>query len=120
MTNALSSPTFLQRHALVMVKLLHTSVWAFFAGCIVALPAAAWLRRLDWAVILTAFILIECAVMALNRGRCPLTDVAARCTAQNSPNADIYLPAWLAKHNKTLFGTLFVVNELLVLWQWLK
>jgi|ERR1035437_8140399 hypothetical protein len=101
-----------------MVKLLHTAVWAFLAGCIVALLATAWLRRFDWAAILTAIILIECAVLGLNRGRCPLTDVAARYTSQDSPNADIYLPA--AKHNKTLFGTLFVVNELVVLWRWLK
>jgi hypothetical protein len=53
-----------------------------------------------------------------------LTDVDRRGrtlhTAQDAPNADIYLPAWLAKHNKTLFGTLFVVNELVVLWRWLK
>jgi hypothetical protein len=120
MTNAVLNPTPQQRRALVMVKLLHTAVWAFLAGCIVALPAAAWLRRFDWAAILTAIILIECAVLGLNGGRCPLTGVAARYTAQDSPNADIYLPAWLAKHNKTLFGTLFAVNELIVLWRWLK
>ena len=120
MTNAVLNPTRQQRHTLVMVKLLHTAVWAFLAGCIVALPAAAWLRRFDWATILTAIILIECAVLGLNGGRCPLTDVDRRGrtlhTAQDAPNADIYLPAWLAKHNKTLFGTLFVVNELVVLW----
>ncbi len=98
MTDAVPNPTRQQRHALVMVKLLHTAVWAFLAGCIVALPAAAWLRRFDWAAILTAIILIECAVLSLNRGRCPLTDVAARYTDQDSPNADIYLLAWLAQN----------------------
>jgi hypothetical protein len=57
MTNAVLNPTRQQRHTLVMVKLLHTAVWAFLAGCIVALPAAAWLRRFDWAATLTAIIL---------------------------------------------------------------
>jgi hypothetical protein len=33
--------------------------------------------------------------------------------------SSIYLPQWLARHNKTLFGSLFVLNELIVLWQWL-
>ena len=28
--------------ALVLVKLVHTLAWAFFAGCIVALPVAAY------------------------------------------------------------------------------
>jgi hypothetical protein len=62
---------------LVAVKLLHTVIWAFFAACILALPLAAWLRRFDWALLLTALTLVECAVLAVNRGRCPLTDLAA-------------------------------------------
>jgi hypothetical protein len=28
------------------------------------------------------------------------------------------VPEWLAKHNKAIFGTLFVVNEAIVLWLW--
>jgi len=35
-------------------------------------------------------------------------------------NFDIYLPNWLASHNKTIFGTSFVVNELIVVRCWLK
>jgi hypothetical protein len=30
---------------------------------------------------------------------------------------DIYLPVWVAVHNKTIFGTLFVVGLLLVVWR---
>jgi hypothetical protein len=76
-------------------------------------------HRLDWAVILTGIILVECVVLALNRGRCPLTDVAARFTDGRADNFDIYLPSWLARHNKAIFGTIFVANELIVLWSWL-
>ena len=32
---------------------------------------------------------------------------------------DIYLPLWLARHNKTIFGTLFAVGELFVLERWI-
>jgi hypothetical protein len=110
-------PTHRSR-ALVLIKVAHTVIWAFFAACILALPVAGWLRRFDWALLLTVFILLECGVLAVNRGRCPLTDLAAKCTADRSPDSDIYLPHWLARHNKAVFGTLFVLNELLVLWQW--
>ncbi len=105
--------------ALVVIKVAHTAIWALFVACIVALPVAGWMRRFDWAVILTVLVLVECGVLAANRGRCPLTDLAARFTADRSPSFDIYLPQWLARHNKTLFGSLFVLNELIVLWQWL-
>jgi|GEM_PF-175093 len=105
---------------LVMIKLLHTAVWAVMAGFILALPRMCLLQRFDWVVILTLVILAECGVLALNQGRCPLTNLAARCTNERADNFDIFLPEWLARHNKTIFGTLFVVNELIVLWFWLR
>jgi hypothetical protein len=89
------------------------------ACCIVALPFAAFMRRFSWALILTTVVVGECGVLAVNRGRCPLTDWAARFTENRAANFDIYLPNWLARRNKAIFGTLFVVNELIVLWRWL-
>ncbi len=105
---------------LTVIKLLHTVIWAFLAASILALPLAGVLRRFRWAAILTVIVLLECAVLAANGGRCPLSDLAARYTDEGASNFDIYLPNWLASHNKTIFGTLFVVNELIVLWCWLS
>jgi len=102
------------------IKLLHTVIWAALTGSIVLLPVAGVLRRFGWAAILTVIVLVECAVLAANGGRCPLSDLAARYTDEGASNFDIYLPNWLASHNKTVFGTLFVVNELIALWCWLK
>ena len=107
-------------NALVGIKLLHTGVWAVLAGCIVALQITALFHRFDWAIILTAIIVAECGVLALNKGRCPLTGLAARFTEERTDNFDIYLPNWVARYNKAIFGTLLVVNELFVLWCWLK
>ena len=104
---------------LVGIKLLHTAIWLFFAGCIVAIPFAGARRQFRWAAVLTGLVLVECAVLAMNRGRCPLTDLAGRYTEERTDNFDIYLPLWLARHNKTIFGTLFAVGELFVLGQWL-
>ncbi len=101
------------------MKLAHTIVWAFFAACILALPVAGALRRFDWTLILTGLVLLECSALALNRGRCPLTNIAARFTEDRRDAFDIYLPEWLARWNKTIFGSLFVLSELFVLFKWL-
>src|SRR5579862_6527339 len=83
----------MDRHrALVAVKVIHTAFWGFFASCIMMLPLAAWWNRFDVAAILVAIVLLECGVLALNKGRCPLTDIAARYTSDRSPAFDIYLP----------------------------
>lgn len=108
------------RSRLVPIRLLHTAVWLFFCVCVFALPVAGTCRRFGWAVVLTAPILLECLVLLLNHSRCPLTDLAARYTPDRADNFDIYLPLWLARHNKAIFGTLFVIFEAFVLACWLQ
>ena len=105
-------------HALTLIKVAHTAIWAVMATAIVALPLVAVRGEFRVAAWLTALIVAECAVLALNRGRCPLTDLAARFTTDRAPNFDIYLPRWLAENNKTIFGALFVAGVLVWLWQW--
>jgi hypothetical protein len=104
---------------LIGIKLLHTAVWVFFAGCIVAIPFAAALHDFRWVAVLTGLVLFECSVLLCNRGRCPMTGWAAHYTRQHSDNFDIYQPVWLAHRNKTIFGVLFVLGELFALRCWL-
>ena len=106
------------RAALRAVKVVHTLVWALFAGCIIALPVTAWRGRLDAALVLTAIVSVEILVLAANDMRCPLTDVAARYSDDRSANFDIYLPLWLARYNKVIFGWLFVAGVLLLIARW--
>lgn len=103
---------------LTAIKLLHTLVWTLMAGCILALPFLAFTGQFRWVLIISVVILFECAVLAMNRGRCPLTDWAGRFTDDRADNFDIYLPNWLARYNKAIFGTLFVVNEAMFIWLW--
>ena len=105
---------------LTAIKLLHTVIWAFLAASVLALPVVGILRRFRWAAILTVIVLLECGVLALNGGRCPLTDVAARFTIDRNSNFDIYLPNWLAEHNKVVFGWFFVAGDLVVVGCWLR
>jgi hypothetical protein len=107
-------------HKLQQIKLLHTAIWAVMAASILALPWLGWFGKFRWAFGLTLLIVGECLVLAVNGGRCPLTDMAARYTDHQACNFDIYLPLWLACHNKIIFGFLFVVGELVVLWRWAR
>ncbi len=61
----------------------------------------------------------ECFALARNRGRCPLTNVAERFTEDRTPNFDIYLPVWLARYNRVVFGVMFVVGECYLLFRWM-
>jgi hypothetical protein len=101
------------------VKLLHTAVWAVFAGCIVAIPVLAWQSQFKFAAVLAGLVLVEVVVLWLNGWRCPLTDVAARYTQDRRANFDIYLPEWLARYNKQLFGPLYGVGLVVLAIRWM-
>jgi hypothetical protein len=105
---------------LVAIKVVHTVVWAVLAGIIVALPFLAWQGAFRWTAILSVLIVVEGVVLLANGWRCPMTDLAAKYTDDRSPSFDIYMPNWLARHNKTIFTALFLVNEAIVLAKWLR
>jgi hypothetical protein len=104
--------------SLRIVKIVHTLVWALFAGCIVALPIVAWRQDIRAAMILIAIVGFEVLVLLLNRFRCPLTGIAARYTQDRRDNFDIYLPLWVARYNKQIFGSLYVAGIVYTLVQW--
>lgn len=72
------------------------------------------------ALALIGIVVVEVLVLIWNRMSCPLTGVAARYTDERAENFDIYLPRWLAKHNKTIFGTLYVAGIGYTLIEWLR
>ena len=72
-----------------VVRVIHTVIWAWFAGCIVAIPVAAASHRLRVALILIGIVSVEVAILVANRMRCPLTDVAGRYTPERRDNFDV-------------------------------
>jgi hypothetical protein len=108
------------RRALTLVKVTHTVVWAFFAACILAIPVASWRGEHATAAWLAAIVLVEVAVLALNNMHCPLTAVAAKYTRNRRANFDIYLPEWLARNNKVVFGALYVIGVAFALARWAR
>jgi hypothetical protein len=100
------------------VKVVHTVAWAILAGSVLAVPIFAMRGSIQLAAVFSIVVLCEIGVLALNHMRCPLTDVAARFTSDRTDNFDIYLPLWLARYNKAIFGSLFLAGESVLVWAW--
>jgi hypothetical protein len=105
---------------LTAIKVLHTVIWALLATAIVAIPFLAVRGAFRWAAVFSVVIVVEGVVLLANGWKCPITDLAAKYTTDRSPSFDIYMPNWLARHNKTIFTSLFLVNEAILLVQWLR
>ena len=99
---------------------MHTLAWALFAGCIVAMPIESAFGNHRLAAWLGAAVWLEIEILIVNRMACPLTGVAARYTDDRRANFDIYLPEWLARYNKHIFGTLFAAGMVYSLFAWVR
>ncbi len=104
--------------ALLAIKIVHTLAWAFFAGCIVAIPVVSWFGHHTAVAWLIGIVFVEVAILLINGWRCPLTILAERFTHERHDNFDIYLPPWLARHNKRIFGALFCLGLVFAYAQW--
>ena len=60
-------------------------------------------------------IVVEGAILMAFKWSCPLTVVARRYSDSTDNNFDIYLPEWLAKHNKTIFTSIYLIAVVLVI-----
>ena len=109
----------LEPRALTTIKLAHTTIWAVIAGSIALLPFLGWAQMYGYVLLINGGVLLETLVLATNGWRCPLTDMAARHTDDRRANFDIYLPLWLARNNKWIFGSLFVLSDAMIVGRWL-
>jgi hypothetical protein len=101
-----------------MVKIIHTLIWLFFNAVIFYLLYAVIVNRMDrWAWICLWLILLECLTLVLFKMMCPLTLIARRYSESTRDNFDIFLPNWLAKYNKLIYGIIFAVAILLLIYR---
>lgn len=98
---------------LILVKLLHTAIWLFFNVVIFYLVYAVIVNRIDIRVwICLAFIVFEGLTLLLFKSICPVTLIARKYSDSDKDNFDIYLPNWLAKHNKLIYTSIVVIAVL--------
>jgi len=95
---------------LARIKTIHTIIWFFFNAVLGYLFYAVITNKIDilvWVAI--GFIVLEGMVLAIFKGICPLTIIARRYSDSQKDNFDIYLPNWLAKHNKLIYTIIFIL-----------
>ena len=90
---------------IALIKTIHTIIWLVMTTAVFYIGYSVFLMRFDaWFTVSFLLILAEILVIVLNSWRCPLTNVARRYAAEDSPNFDIYLPRTIAKYNKEIFS----------------
>ncbi|MCA6074988.1 hypothetical protein [Fulvivirga sedimenti] len=103
---------------LLFIKVIHTLIWVFFVSVIfyiVYSGATDQVSVYTWIAI--GLIVGEGLTLLVFRMFCPLTLIARKYSDSDKDNFDIFLPNWLAKHNKVIFTTIFIVGLILVLWR---
>jgi hypothetical protein len=104
------------RSGLRLIKTLHTIIWAILASTVVFVAWSGLTASVSgWSWMAVAAVTIEGIVLLIFGGSCPLTKVARKYTSSTRDNFDIYLPTWLAKYNKIIFGTIFIFGLVLML-----
>ncbi len=96
---------------LIAIKLLHTAIWAFMAFCVFYIVWAGirgFINYFVWTAIFT--ILSEGLILLIFKWSCPLTVVAGRYTDDRMVNFDIFLPEFIARHNKLIFTVLYIIG----------
>ncbi len=103
---------------LVWVKLLHTLIWLFFNVVIFYLLYAVIANRIDfWVWLCIGLVLLEGVVLLFFKWVCPLTLVARKYSDSQKENFDIYLPNWLAKHNKMIYTAIVLVALVILVYR---
>ena len=103
---------------LFTLKILHTVVWAIFVFMIAYIFYTGILDKIDWFTYLSiAAVFVEGIVLLIFKWKCPITIISRRHTDNQKINFDIFLPKIIAKHNKTIFITLYIFGVIIVIYQ---
>lgn len=96
-------------HALLFLLIVASTIYVFFSSLL------DYITNLTWVAFAVA--LTEMLVLILNNWRCPLTDVAEQQGAEVGSVADLFLPKWLSDNLFLLFGIIFSITCLLLIWR---
>ena len=105
----------MKENKLLMVKIIHTIIWLFFNVVIFYVLYAVIINKIDkWVWICVGLVFLEGLVLIIFKMFCPLTLIARNYSNSQKDNFDIFLPNWLAKHNKLFFTSIYIVGLLIV------
>lgn len=103
---------------LLALKILHTTVWVALVAMIGYILFSGLANRITpFTYISVGAVIVEGFVLLLFRWRCPITLVARRYSATQEDGFDLFVPRFIARHNKTIFTILYLLAVLLVLFR---
>lgn len=97
-----------------IVKLIHTLIWVGFnliLGYLFYSTITNNINYIFWLGI--SLIFLEVVLLIMLKWTCPLTFIARKYSDSTKDNFDIFLPNWLAKHNKLIYSILFAILVLI-------
>jgi len=104
-----------------LVKIIHTLIWLCFNVVIFYMLYAVIVNKLDiWLWMGYGLIFLEAIILLLFKFFCPLTIIARKYSDSTKDNFDIYLPNWLAKHNKLIYTAILIVILIITIFQLLR
>jgi hypothetical protein len=104
--------------SLKKIKIIHSLIWAilaFMTFYILYSGISGNITVFTWIAV--GAIILEGLILLMNGWSCPLTSKARKYKITDKENFDIYLPEWLAKYNKFIFTTIFVIGLLLIIFR---
>ncbi|MGM0546939.1 MAG: hypothetical protein ACQEST_09465 [Bacteroidota bacterium] len=96
-------------HSLLFFLIVVSTIYVFTTAALDQINSLTW-----WAF---AIVIVELLALLLNDWRCPLTDLAERQGAEVGSVADLFLPKWLSNYLFTIFGIVFGITCLLLIWR---
>ena len=103
---------------LFIIKSVHTLIWLFFNVVIFYLLYAVIVNKIDrWVWICVGLVVAEGIILLLFKWFCPLTVLARRYSDSTKDNFDIFLPNWLAKHNKLIYTSIFGITVIILVYR---
>ena len=105
-----------EQNKLLAIKVVHTIIWLVFVLVIFFILYSGISGNIDTLTWLGIGIIIgEGLVLLIFKMFCPLTIMARKYSDSQKDNFDIFLPNWLARHNKVIFTSIFLIGLVLVL-----
>lgn len=103
---------------MTLIKIVHTAIWLVMASAVFYVLYCGISGNLNKTLyVAISLIFFEIVVLLFNHWACPLTIIAKKIKPDWKDGDDIFLPKWLAVNNKMIFGTLFVMGIVLVIFR---
>ncbi|PLX01515.1 MAG: hypothetical protein C0595_14435 [Marinilabiliales bacterium] len=105
-----------QSQKLLAIKFAHTLIWLFFVIVIFYILYSGISNKINsYTWIAIGLVIAEGIVLIIFKMFCPLTLIARKYSNSNKDNFDIFLPNWLARYNKIIFTTIYLIGVMIVL-----